>query len=63
MIAHCREWAAILKNITKTAESFCIAGVRRRRRKGSVLQYGELMGGDNVSLNWWPGNQGTAYLK
>ena len=23
----------------------------------------ELMGGDNDSLNWWPGNQGTAYLK
>ena len=29
----------------------------------SVFQYGELMGGDNVSLNRWPGNQGTANLK
>ena len=29
----------------------------------SVFQYGELMGGDNVSLNWWPGNQGTALLQ
>ena len=23
----------------------------------------ELMGGDSVSLNWWPGNRGTALLK
>ena len=30
----------------------------------SVFLYGkELMGGDGASLNWWPGNQGTADLK